>query len=298
MQFLKLGEVLVVDGGPSISVRVQGLQPGDAVEVRYGSPEAPQTWHPRNGQLEWLRPTATVGELLIRTDGIPGEMTILATMAGHRAVGATVTRFGASQQTWSHPGATPREGETWAFLTLSAENGRLSLTARDESSLRERAPVGGVTDASGVAAVVDISASMAPAVADGRLATALSAVQGAAARSRMSAVTVTFVAGSWTDRITLPIHDPASDAVAAAVGKAGWRTGTPSELLGAAHGDVVWLITDAAVPLPAGRRIGVVVTAAAPTSAAVPPGPRTVVALRPGESVAELADRLLSAVTA
>jgi hypothetical protein len=292
--YLKLAEPLAVDGSQPLAVRVAGLLPGDTVEVRYGPDGAEQLWHPRSGPLSWLRATATPGEILLQPGQIPTQVTFLATMAGHRAVGATVHQLSGARQSWAHPGATPREGQRWSFLAITpGEAGKVLLIARDESATAQRRD-GGIPEVAALAAVIDVSASMAPSVQDGRLATALAAVQAAAARSRLSAVTVTFVAGDWASRKTLSVQEPTADTIRAVTQEAGWRTGTVSDLLAATDvGDAVWVVSDAPLPLPAGRRMGLVLTAPATSD-----GAGDAVHLRAGESITELADRLVGAVAA
>lgn len=306
MLYLKLSEPMVIDSSFPLAVRVAGLQAGDAVELAHGPAGAPQIWHPRNGPLPWLRATATLGEFMIDPAQVTDQATFVAIMAGHRAVGATVVQMGGIGQSWSHPGATAREGERWSFLTLAVADGRLTIVARDEPANRDRVTTGGVSGADAMAAVVDLSASMAPAVADGRLGIALAAVQAAAARSKLSAVTLTFVSGDRTNRVVLPVRAPAADAVHQVVAETGWRTGTGTDLrtaLGATGegGDVVWVVSDTAphsTTAAAGpRRVGYLVTGpqTGPAPAPGDPGP-VPVHLVPGESVTELSDRMIGAL--
>ena len=306
MLYLKLSEPMFIDTAFPLAVRVAGLQAGDAVEVVRGSTTDAQIWHPRNGPLPWLRATATTGEFMLDPAQITDQVTFVATMAGHRAVGATIVQMGGTGQTWSHPGATAREGERWSFLSLTSQQGRVTITARDDPANRDRVATRGVTGADAMSAVVDLSASMAPAVADGRLVTALAAVQAAASRSKLSAVTLTFVSGDQTKRVVLPVKAPVVDTLNQVVAETGWRTGTATDLSSALgisgeNADVVWVVSDVVPGAPAARpagntrRVGYVVTGP-PPSAGFGPAERAPVHLVPGESVTELSDRMIGSI--
>lgn len=296
MLFLKLGEPMVIDGSYPFAVRVAGLQAGDGIEVSYGSAGSEQVWQTRSAPLAWLRATPTPGEFMLDTGGVDTQVTFLATMAEHRAVGATVVQMGGTGQTWSHPGATARAGERWAFLTLAKADGRLTIIARDEPAGRDSAISGGLAGADTATVIVDISASMSPAISDGRLVAALAAAQAAAARSRLSAVTTCFVGGDVVHRVVLPVNSSPADALNDAVSAVGWRTSTPFQLLAALPDQsrtdqVAWVISDAPPAGPSEPGIGFVVTAPAGAQT-----DRRTVHLAPGESTSELADRLIAAV--
>ena len=301
MLYLKLSEPMPVDKAFPLAVRVAGLQAGDAVEVAFGEPT--QTWHPRGGPTPWIRATATAGEFMVAPALLPGPITFVATMAGHRAVGAVVVQMGGTQQSWSHPGATAREGEAWSFLRIADDRDRISITALDTPA-GTHGPGNEVSGAEQMAAVVDLSASMEPAVRDGRLEHALAAVQAAAARSKLSAVTVTFVSGQVVKKVVLPVSATVKETVAQVVGETGWRTGTGTDLitaLGAARsgGDVVWIISDVppvapVTTVPTGRRIGFVATGPQPPPGVLPPGLPDTVHLNPGESVTQLSERMVA----
>ena len=296
MLFLKLGEPMVIDGSYPFAVRVAGLQAGDGVEVSHGPAGSEQVWQTRSAPLPWLRATPTPGEFMVDTNGMDTQVTFLATMAERRAVGATVVQMGETGQTWSHPGATARAGERWAFLTLATVDGQLTVTARDEPAGRDSAISGGLAGADTATAIVDISASMQPAVTDGRLVAALAAAQAAAARSRLSAVTTCFVGGDVVHRVVLPVTSSPADALNEAVSTVGWRTGTSSGLLAALPettrtDQVAWIISDSVPDRPTAPGVGFV-----DTGAASGPAASHTVHLSPGESTSQLADRLIAAV--
>ncbi|MBM9476490.1 hypothetical protein JL107_08560 [Nakamurella flavida] len=138
---------------------------------------------------------------------------------------------------------------------------------------------GAVRRRSSVAALVDLSASMRPALVDGRLAAALRAVQAVAGASSQSAVSTSFLPGGSTRELSLEA-DPGS-ALFDQLTAQGLVTGNRTHLIAecerrAGHGGLQIVLTDDP-SLPAHLPASVVtVLVGAPVSAEQPSGPRTV----------------------